>query len=136
MSIKSKDMSSLEPVDIGLPYVPSKLSVSFPKRLDLEIQARKRTLQVPLDVIHSPKEDTEAAMRRFNIAKHYDIFGSLYGPPHVFIPVVDFNIEYFKPVNEGIDISDKTDNENSLSYVQPVFYGNLVSACKAQVSSF
>nr|CAH8854235.1 unnamed protein product [Trichobilharzia regenti] len=136
LSIKPKDMSSLEPVDIGLPYVPSKSSVSFPKRLDLEIQARKRTLQVPLDVIHSPKEDTEAAMRRFNIAKHYDIFGSLYGPPHVFIPVVDFNIEYFKPVNEGIDISDKTDNENSLSYVQPVFYGNLVSACTAQERPF
>ncbi|CAH8586675.1 unnamed protein product [Schistosoma haematobium] len=129
LAVKPNDLSSLEPLDIGLPYVFPKESTAFLKRLDLEPQARKRTLQVPLDVIHSPSEDNEAPVRLLNIAQHYGIFNSLFGPPHIFVPVVNFEVEYLKPDDKpGISDEGKCNDDKSTTYVQPVFSGNLISA--------
>ncbi|CAH8516164.1 unnamed protein product [Schistosoma turkestanicum] len=138
LAVRPTDLSSLGPVDIGLPYVCPKESAVFSKRLDLEHQARKRTLQVPLDVIHSPSEDHQAPVRRLNIAQHYGIFNSLFGPPHIFFPVVNFGIEYFKPEDGEPNISDKSKckDDQSTTHVQPVFCGNLISANIAMNSPY
>ncbi|KAH8871563.1 39S ribosomal protein L38, mitochondrial [Schistosoma japonicum] len=130
LTVKPNNPSSLKPIDIGLPHVLPKESSVFLKRLDLEPQARKRVLKVPLDVIHSPSEDIEAPLRRLNIAQHYGIFNSLFGPPHIFVPVVNFTIEYLKPNDNVTNIPDQSNckDDQSTSYVQPVFNGNLISA--------
>lgn len=94
-------------------------SIRKRRKANLESLARKRLLKLPLEQIHQPDEDLDAPMRQMMAAKHYGIFEDLFGPPHYFLPVTPLHV-FFSLEDEEAD------------NVQPVFYGNHISASHAK----
>ncbi|VDN15308.1 unnamed protein product [Dibothriocephalus latus] len=95
-------------------------SIRKRRQANLEPLARKRLLKVPLERIHQPEEDLEAPARQMMAAKHYGIFEDLFGAPHYFLPVAPLHVFY--------SLEDQDPDS-----VQPVFYGNHISASHAKV---
>lgn len=132
----SKEIINLPKVDIGLPYENRwKSTGRFVKNVDLEPSARKRTLEVSLDSVHSPINDLAAPIRRQVLAEHYGIFNDLYGSSYYFVPSVNFGLDY--PYFESDKLSfdnhrNKMLEENS-EFVQPVYTGNFISSFLAMV---
>ncbi|KAF8569112.1 hypothetical protein P879_06316 [Paragonimus westermani] len=124
------ESSSLLPVDIGLPYKAGPLlpNRSQQKKTELEAAARKLTLRVPVDAIHSTSEDTQAPVRRLLVAQHYGVFNSLFGPPHFFVPQVDFKPYFLENPGDRTSV-DLSSEQNTLVEVDlhPVYMGNLIT---------
>ncbi|TGZ61024.1 hypothetical protein CRM22_008199 [Opisthorchis felineus] len=124
---KPLSLETLEPVDIGLPFSAPPLSSQrfHSKRPDLEPAARKRQLTVPIDSVHSALEDTQAPLRRLSAARHFDIFNALFGPPHFFVPQINFDV-YYPHFAADVQPSSGSAAPESISVV-PVFSGNLIT---------
>ncbi|KAL5105578.1 39S ribosomal protein L38 mitochondrial [Taenia crassiceps] len=112
----SKVNHSIDPINIGFKVDLPKRTRKAGRRLDLELMARRRQLEVVADEVLNQDEDCESPFRRLLAATHYGIFKDLFGPYYYFVPVLDVPIFY--PL---VDSSD----------VVPVYYGNQISAGNA-----
>ncbi|CAL8071145.1 unnamed protein product [Calicophoron daubneyi] len=133
---KPSKSQSLDPVDIGLPYVSSSSKSrahTHSKRPELEPAARKHTLKIPLDLVHSVTEDRQAPMRLLSVAKHYDIFNALFGSPHFFVPQFNIGVYYNLPEEHKSPKTDKVTSsldepkQKEITTV-PVYMGNIIAA--------
>lgn len=107
----------IEPVNIGFKFDPPKRVQRSSRKPELESLARRRQLKVSVEQVHSPEEDLEMPLRKYNAALHYGIFKDLFGPLAYFTPVLDIPIFY---------------SLENTSEVVPVCSGNQITAQVSQ----
>lgn len=122
-------------MDIGIPFKfpPLLPQRSQPKKADLESAARKRTLRVSVESVHSFQSDVHAPSRCLTAAKHYDVFRSLFGPNRFFIPQVNFALGYEHSSLEDDSDSPHVPSSPAETNIQPVYTGNMITAKHASI---